>query len=160
MKLQALPAVFLALCLGNVWAEGPAPVAVPVDAAEPEVEIAPSDEGSGRIPVKDIGDFCFFSDAPPANTKYTVIRKLKLGKGSYGGVKDILPRFVERARKAGADAIINYTGSQRFGFWPWRVVRPVVRGTAIKWADSSNEDCRAMGGSTLKMILSTNQPPA
>lgn len=126
-----------------------------------EVEIAPSKDGTAAsVPTTDVANFCFFSGNPPADAKYAVIKKLKVGKGTYGGVKDILPKFAGYAQKVGADAIIGYTGSQRFGFWPWRMVRPVVRGVAIKWSDTQGRDCIAMGGTTLKAILATDKPPA
>lgn len=104
-------------------------------------------------------DFCFLSGAPPSDVRYSRIRDLKLGKGSYGSVTDIVGRLAEQARMLGADAMINYTGSQRFGFWPWRMVRPVVRGTAVKWEGPTKPDCKAIGGSTLSEILISNRPP-
>ncbi len=91
---------------------------------------------------------CLLSGAPPPSFKYIALRRLVVGKGSYGRVNDILPKFVRIAKDRGADAIINYYGSQRFGFWPWRIVRPVVQGTPIKW-DPNNKahfDCIAFGG--------------
>jgi hypothetical protein len=84
---------------------------------------------------------------------------LKVGKGTYGGVNDILPKLAKYAQMRGADAIIDYTGSQRFGFWPWRLVRPVVRGIAVKWTDDKKVDCQAIGGTKLSTIMSTNLPP-
>jgi hypothetical protein len=130
-------------------------------ATEAEVEIAPNmDNDKGKTQITENADFCFFRDVPPPDSKYTIVKRLKVGKGTYGGVKDILPALADHARKAGADAMIRYTGSQRFGFLPWRMVRPVVRGIAIKWADSQKPDCAAIGGTTLKTILATDKPPA
>ncbi|MFC0403194.1 hypothetical protein [Paraburkholderia rhizosphaerae] len=106
-----------------------------------------------------LGDFCFFAHLPPADQKYEVVKKLKVGKGTYGGVNDILPKLAENARTRGADAIIEYGGSQRFGFWPWRMVRPVVRGVAVKWTEPKSVDCEAIGGTKLSTILTTNQAP-
>jgi len=106
-----------------------------------------------------LGDFCFFAHLPSADQKYTVVKKLKVGKGTYGGVSDILPKLAENARSRGADAIIEYGGSQHFGFWPWRMVRPVVHGIAVKWTGSAPVNCEAAGGTTLSTILSTNQAP-
>jgi hypothetical protein len=83
----------------------------------------------------------------PTTAKYTVIKQMKLGKGTFGSVDEAIAMLAEKARKAGADAVINYTGSQRFGFFPWRFVHPVVRGTAIKWAPGTTFDCVASGGS-------------
>lgn len=105
------------------------------------------------------GGMCFIAGTPAAAFQYTVIRKFKVGKGSYGGVKDILPQFAEHASNLGADAVMNYAGSQRFGFWPWRMVRPVVQGVAIKWHANPSPSCEALGGSTLAHILATDQAP-
>ena len=82
----------------------------------------------------------------PIPSQYVVVRKIRLGKGSYGTVEEIIPRLVNQAASLGADGIINFDGSQRFGFWPWRVVRPVVSGTAVKWAHNVTVDCVAVGG--------------
>src|SRR5262245_14270481 len=76
---------------------------------------------------------CLFTGTPPAEYTYTTLKELDYGKGSYGSVNDLLPKVVEDAKAAGADAIINYNGAQHFGFWPWRLVRPVVTGVAVKW---------------------------
>jgi len=128
--------------------------------AEAEVDISPNKEGpAANVPSRELGNICFFSGNPPIDVKYTVIRKIKAGKGTYGDVRDILPKFAGYAQKYGGDAIIGYTGSQRFGLWPWRMVRPVVRGTAVKWSIPPSQDCAAMGGSTLSSIMATNQPP-
>jgi hypothetical protein len=127
-----------------------------------EVEISPATTASA--PTADlpsgIGDFCFFAHLPPSNQKYKVIKNIKIGKGSYGSVTDILPKMAEYAQLRGADAIIDYSGSQRFGFWPWRVVRPVVRGVAVQWSDPKPVSCESIGGTKLTTIMSSGQPPA
>ena len=104
-------------------------------------ETAPAPE-----PQSQQGGICLFTATPPAELSYVTVRKLKYGKGSYGSVNDILPMVIADARAAGADAVIHYNGSQRFGFWPWRFVRPVVTGTAIKWEPARDIDCAASGG--------------
>ncbi|PZQ23476.1 MAG: hypothetical protein DI562_18765, partial [Stenotrophomonas acidaminiphila] len=81
------------------------------------------------------------------------------GKGSYGSVNDILPMVIADAKAAGADAVIHYNGSQRFGFWPWRFVRPVVTGTAIKWEPTREVDCAAAGGHYSTGTLAEAPPP-
>ncbi|HEX5057035.1 MAG TPA: hypothetical protein VFX02_11110 [Gammaproteobacteria bacterium] len=106
-----------------------------------------------------IGDVCLFSGSPPSDIEYTKITRLKLGKGSFGSVADILPKFAKRARAVGADAVINYTGSQRFGFWPWRFIRPVLRGEAIKWNSAQKPDCSKIGGTTVSKVLTTRKAP-
>lgn len=87
---------------------------------------------------------CLYATAPDA--EYEVIRYYRVGKGSYGSVTDIIPKFIQVARKLDADAVINYSASQRFGFWPWRFVRPVAQGTAVKWKNGEAIDCQATGG--------------
>ncbi|CAB3748149.1 hypothetical protein [Paraburkholderia humisilvae] len=121
----------------------------------------PSSQSAGQsieLP-SGLGDFCFFAHLPPAGQKYKIVKKLKVGKGSYGGVNDILPKLAEHAQMRGADAIIEYDGSQRFGFWPWRMVRPVVRGIAVKWTEPKTVDCEAVGGTKLSTIMATNRAP-
>ena len=36
-------------------------------------------------PKPDANDFCFFAGVPPAEFPYTVIKKVKVAKGTYGG---------------------------------------------------------------------------
>jgi len=89
---------------------------------------------------------CLLSGMPPSDVKYTVIRRIKVGKQTYGDVNEVVPRLVKKARVLGADAVIGYVGSQRFGFWPWRMVRPVARGTAVTWSLPSTVTCEGIGG--------------
>ena len=92
------------------------------------------------------GGICLFTGTPPSELTYTEIKELDYGKGSYGSVNDILPQLVEDAKAAGADAVIHYNGAQHFGFFPWRFVRPVATGTAIKWSPTRDVDCASAGG--------------
>lgn len=130
--------------------------------AQSETELNPTREAphsAVNLP-SGLGDFCFFAHLPPANQKYKIIKNLQIGKGTYGGVADILPKMAEYAQMRGADAIVEYSGSQRFGFWPWRLVRPVVRGVAVQWTEPKPADCESVGGTKLSTILSSGQPPA
>jgi hypothetical protein len=106
--------------------------------------IAQATDSSARAGERKI---CIVANDPSATAPYTVVKRLKVGKGSYGSVDDAIAMLAAKARRSGADAVINYTGSQRFGFWPWRFVRPVVRGTAVKWNPGTAFDCVAAGGS-------------
>jgi hypothetical protein len=103
-------------------------------------------------------DFCFLVGLPPPDVHYEKIKRLKLGKKTYGLMGDLLKEFADKASSLGADAVINYAGSQRFGFFPWRMVRPAARGQAIKW-ESPKPDCKSIGGSTLEDILNSNDGP-
>lgn len=85
---------------------------------------------------------CLIRGVPAAT--YTFIKDVKVAKGSYGSANLLLPELVEMAKEVGGDAIVEYSGSQRFGFWPWRLVRPVVYGKAVKWTDPSKVDCAAL----------------
>jgi hypothetical protein len=89
---------------------------------------------------------CLFTGTPPSEFTYIEVKELDYGKGSYGSVNDILPKLVEDARAAGADAVIHYNGAQHFGFFPWRFVRPVATGTAIRWSPARDVDCAGAGG--------------
>ena len=106
------------------------------------------------------GDFCLYAGSPPSDFKYRSIGHVKIGKGTYGGVRDELPAFVAEARSKGADAVTSYNGAQRFGFWPWRLVRPVLKGIAVKFDDGKVPDCATTGGSTLATVMATNVEPA
>ncbi len=44
-----------------------------------------------------------------------------------------MAKFINYTDRLGGNTIINYEGGQSFGFWPWRIVRPVVYGTAVDW---------------------------
>jgi hypothetical protein len=102
---------------------------------------------------------CLFTGTPPAEYTYTTLKELDYGKGSYGSVNDLLPKLVEDARAAGADAVIHYNGAQHFGFWPWRFVRPVVNGTTIKWSPARDVDCASAGGHYTTGTLEEAPPP-
>ncbi|TCB80261.1 peptide signal protein [Acinetobacter sp. ANC 3781] len=80
----------------------------------------------------------------PDSSQFQVKKRIKVAKGTYGSVEELYSRFAERAHQVGGNVVINYNASQRFGFWPWRMVRPVILGTAVKWNTPVN--CVAMGG--------------
>lgn len=80
----------------------------------------------------------------PDSTQFDIKKRIKVAKGTYGSVEELYPRFAERAHQVGGNVVINYNASQRFGFWPWRIVRPVVWGTAVKW--KTPVDCKQLGG--------------
>jgi hypothetical protein len=89
-----------------------------------------------------VNGVCIVRGVPAAT--YTFIKDVKVAKDSYGAANLLLPELAEMAKGAGADAIVEYSGSQRFGFWPWRLIRPVVYGKAVKWTDPSKVDCAAL----------------
>jgi len=103
-------------------------------------------------------EFCLFKGKPPSDIKYKDLGRVKYGKGSYGAAKDIVPEVVTQATSRGANAIVDFSGAQHFGFWPWRLVRPIVQGTAVKL--QSNRDCREIGGTPLSAVLQSGLEPA
>jgi hypothetical protein len=62
-----------------------------------------------------------------------------------------MPKYVNQADLLGGDAIINYRGGQRFGFWPWRIVRPVTYGTVVKWEEKTDIEYKTLGGRVYAM---------
>ena len=92
------------------------------------------------------GQLCLIPGFPPDHVGYSKLRKLKAAKGTYGSVEEVVPQILEQAKALNADAIIRYRASQKFGFWPWRFVRPVATGIAIKWTAPERADCGALGG--------------
>jgi hypothetical protein len=52
-----------------------------------------------------------------------------------------MPKLVRRALNVGGNTIIYLNSSQRFGFWPWRVVRPVAYGQAVRWHSKTDSKC-------------------
>ncbi|MEB3753453.1 hypothetical protein [Acinetobacter sp. MD2(2019)] len=103
---------------------------------------------STNTQVKHLAPVCLIEGVP--TTAYTEIKRIKIAKGTFGSVTDLYPRIQERAQHLGATAIINYHSTQRFGFWPWRFVRPVMTGTAVKWQSNTAPDCKTLGGLELK----------
>ena len=80
----------------------------------------------------------------PDSSQFQIKKRIKVAKGTYGSVVELYPRFAERAHQVGGNVVINYNASQRFGFWPWRFVRPVMWGKAVKW--NTPVDYKALGG--------------
>jgi len=104
-------------------------------------------------------DLCLVRGKPSGDARYQVLKKLKVARQTYGSVTLVLPELAQQARAAGADLIIEYNGSQRFGFFPWRLVRPVATGTAVRWLGTEPVDCAALGGNTVAEVISTNKEP-
>jgi len=133
-------------------------VAAAAQASTPEQELAEGRKIAASLS-QEGRDLCVFDAGAPSDVPHQVVRKLKVAKGTYGGVKELLPKLVQEALANKADAIADYNSSQRFGFWPWRVVRPVVTATAIRWTEPPRKTCEAMGGLRLEVILTTNRSP-
>jgi len=104
-------------------------------------------------------EICLFTGIPPSDLSYTKLKRVKVAKGSFGSVVDILPEFAHQAKSLKADAIINYAGTQRFGFWPWRIIRPIARGEAIKWNSDAKPKCDEIGGTTISTVIKTKVAP-
>lgn len=127
-------------------------------AAAPEPQTPPSTASDSK-PQLPLNGVCLFTGTPPAELTYVAVKQINYKKGSYGSVNDVLPRVVADAKASGADAVIRYNGAQHFGFFPWRMVRPVVTGTAIKWTPARTVDCAAAGGVYTTGTLADAPPP-
>jgi len=71
---------------------------------------------------------------------------MKLGRQTFGGIRPLTAKTAQRARMEDAEAIFNYRPSQRFGFWSWRFIRPVVWGDAVRINNVEAFDCEKLGG--------------
>jgi hypothetical protein len=131
---------------------------VAAQATTPELEIAEGRKLAASLS-QEGRDLCVFDNGAPSDAPHQKLQKLKVAKGTYGGVKELLPALVQQALASKADALVDYNSSQRFGFWPWRVVRPVVTATAIRWAERPAKSCETMGGVRMEIILTTNRSP-
>jgi len=134
-------------------AEPPAESASAAAPAAGKAAPSPTDASVGA------SDMCFYAHRPTGDATFTVLPKLKEGKQTYGSVRDLLPSLAAQARASGGDAIADYDAGQHFGFWPWRLVRPIAHGTPIKWTGPA-PDCAASGGKLLSKILIENVAPS
>ncbi|SMG10601.1 hypothetical protein [Fibrobacter sp. UWB13] len=92
-------------------------------------------------------EFCYFEDFPQ-NVPFKVLKPLVMGKSFYGSAASIRDDFAYKAKHRGGNAVANYHESQRFGFWPWRLIRPVISGDVIVILNSRGKSCAEMGGSS------------
>ncbi|MCF0222252.1 MAG: hypothetical protein HUK19_08165 [Fibrobacter sp.] len=90
--------------------------------------------------------FCFFESTPNSDVEFVNVRKVKLKKGVYGSVNQVIPRVKPYVETLGGNAIINFQAKQRFSIWPWRFMTPVAWGKAIRIIDSKGQSCEEMGG--------------
>ena len=105
----------------------------------------PLSEGEEFVPPT---EFCAFEDFPQG-VPFKVLGVVKAAKGTYGGADYLRPIIQEKVQKKGGNAVANYHENQRFGFWPWRMVRPVASGDAITILNTRGKSCAEMGGKTL-----------
>jgi hypothetical protein len=158
--------IFLAIALAAAGAARAGDTAAPAtDASAPAPAVAASVAyPGGGDPARmarvkpELAGFCLYSAEPAGGAKYTAMSPERTARETYGSVLDELPRFVESAKAAGGDAVIHYNGGQHFGFWPWRLSRPILTGTPIKW-DGPAPDCAASGGTTFHDVMATNKDP-
>lgn len=103
-------------------------------------------------------EFCYIEgEAPQGNVDYTFLKNVKAAKGVYGSVTEVIPQLRAVTILRGGNAVVNYKASQRFGFWPWRFVRPVARGRAIQITDAHGLSCSEMGGRTLNELVGSDE---
>ena len=139
-------------------ADDTAPAGAAASASAPAVApSSPAHKAKYEVKPEDAG-FCLYHGRPSGDAKYTPGKAIETSRETYGSVLDELPRFVSTAKAAGAEAVIDYSGAQHFGLLPWRLVRPLVHGTAIHW-DGPAPDCAASGGATFATVMATDKEP-
>ncbi len=155
--MKSISAFAIALCLVPAVHAADAPGAAPDQAASAPAAASTPPKTKYVVKAED-ADFCLYGGKPTGDAKYKAGSKVKTSRETYGSVLDELPRFVATAKAQGADAVVDYNGAQHFGFWPWRLVRPVASGVVIKW-DGPAPDCAASGGATFATIMATDKEP-
>ena len=158
--MKSIVAIALAMsCLATARAADDA-ASAPAGATPPEAAASVSANQAARLAKMkpELAGFCLYGGAPGGDARYTALAPVKTSRETYGSVLDELPRFVETSKAAGADAVIKYNGAQHFGFWPWRLVRPLLTGVPIKW-DGPAPDCTASGGQTFATVMNSNKEP-
>jgi hypothetical protein len=139
-------------------APAPATTPAPTPTPTPTADLSAPPEVTASAEASAGTDMCFYAHRPTGDARFTVVGPLKQGKQTFGSVRDLLPRLAAQARADGADAIVDYDAGQHFGFWPWRLVRPIAHGTAIKWSGPA-PDCTASGGKWMTRIEVDNVAP-
>lgn len=164
--MKTIQFVAIALMLANAAHAADEPAAAPAASAAsaPDTAASVAYPGGGdparMARVKpELANFCLYGGEPKGGVKYTQLSAVRTGRETYGSVMDELPRFVETSHASGADAVIHYNGAQHFGFWPWRLVRPLLTGIPIKWVDQPAPDCAASGGVTYANVMASNKEP-
>ena len=149
----------LALATGLLPAVHAADIAADAAPEAASAPVAASAPLKAKYVVKrEDADFCLYGGKPTGDARYKTGNNIETSRETYGSVLDELPRFVATAKAQGADAVIDYNGAQHFGFWPWRLVRPVASGVTIKW-DGPAPNCAASGGATFATIMATDKEP-
>ncbi len=119
--------------------------------------------GTNYIPEKDYAytegndrslEFCFIKDElPQGNVEYSMLKNVKVGSNFYGSTGKVVAKLMKESIAKGGNAVVNFYAGQRFGFWPWRLVRPVARGRVIKITNANGLTCEEIGGKTIQQVL-------
>lgn len=105
----------------------------------------PLSDGEEIVP---FNEFCYF-ETEPQGAAFKVIKKKTIVAGNFFGSTDgLLPKLEDKVTKRGGNSIANFNASQRFGFWPWRVIRPITSGDAILIMNAHGKSCAELGGHT------------
>ena len=93
-------------------------------------------------------EFCAFEDFPQ-DVPFKVLAPVKAAKNFYGSAEGLRPVIKEKVAKRKGNSVANYHENQRFGSWPWRMIRPVASGDAIVILNPRGKTCAEMGGEAL-----------
>lgn len=93
-----------------------------------------------------LNEFCYF-DTEPQGAAFKVVKKKVIVAGNFFGSTDgLLPKLEQKVKSRGGNAIANFSASQLFGFWPWRIIRPYTSGDAIQILNAHGKTCAELGG--------------
>lgn len=105
----------------------------------------PLNDGEEIVP---FNEFCYF-ETEPQGAAFKIVKKKTVVAGNvYGSPDALLPKLEEKVKTQGGNSIANFNASQRFGFWPWRAIRPIVSGDAIQIMNAHGKSCAELGGHT------------
>jgi hypothetical protein len=89
------------------------------------------------------GPVCLLKSPLPSEYTYITLGRIASGKHFYGSLEGVLAAVADKARSAGANAVIKLRAYHTVDAVAWSVPKAV--GIAVK-IDVQNLDCKAMGG--------------
>lgn len=89
---------------------------------------------------------CMIPGPAPAGVQHKVMGTITTYMHHYGDTESVLLEMAEEARRMGANAVVGVSSGQRFGWFAWRVVRPLAEGTAVRLQNPEELNCQGAGG--------------
>jgi hypothetical protein len=118
-----------------------------VDRIERLVDSAPSTPPAAPQPIPAPTPFScrtFISEKDADKAFYTTIKDIKVSKKWYGSTSEMYGELAEKARKTGADAVINVHTWQAPSGFAWAA--PHAGGMAVKWTEAGRKALPSLEG--------------